>query len=73
MPLWIDWVAVDCQDPRALADFWRQALDYELEYSSYEDPDADPDGDPEVVISPRDHRKARLLFLRVPERKLVPL
>ena len=71
MPLWIDCVAVDCRDPRPLAEFWRRALDYEVEYSSYDDPEAGPDADPEVVIAPRDRRKARLGFFAVPEGKTV--
>ena len=71
MPLWIDWVTIDCRDAQALAEFWRNALDYELEYSSFDDPEADPSADAEVLISPRDRRKARLLFLEVPERKSI--
>lgn len=71
MPLWVDWVTVDCRDARSLADFWLEALDYELEYSSFDDPDADQDAEGEVLISPKDHRKARLLFLEVPEPKTI--
>jgi predicted enzyme related to lactoylglutathione lyase len=65
--IWIDWVTVDCRDPRALAAFWREALDYDVEYSSYEDESADE----EVVIAPKDRKGPRLLFLRVPEGKTV--
>lgn len=71
MPLWIDWVTVDCRDARKLADFWMKALDYEIEYSSFDDPDADAGEEGEVLLSPRDHRKARLLLLEVPEGKSV--
>lgn len=71
MPLWIDWVTVDCRDARALGEFWRKALGYELEYSSYDDPDADPAEAAEVLISPPGRRKARLLFLEVPEGKTI--
>jgi hypothetical protein len=69
--VWIDWVAVDCDDPRALAAFWAEALDYEVEYSSYEEDGDDEAGDEEVLISPKDRKGPRLLFLRVPEGKTV--
>jgi hypothetical protein len=71
MPLWIDWVTIDCRDARSLAEFWRAALDYEVEYSSWEDPEADQNGDGEVLLSPRDHRNARLLLLEVPDEKSI--
>lgn len=68
--IWIDWVAIDCRDPRALAAFWREALDYDVEYSSYES-EADAEGEHEVLISPKDRRGPRLMFLRVPESKTI--
>ena len=64
--VWTELV-IDCQDPRRLADFWQQALDYRhLE--------VDPDGD--VLISDRKRTPAErrtgghpplLYFIRVPD------
>jgi Glyoxalase-like domain len=70
MDLWIDWVAIDCRDPRVVSAFWQAALDYDVEYSSYDEEGDDP-SDPEVLISPKDRKGPRLLFLRVPEGKSV--
>ena len=71
MPLWIDWVTIACRDVRSLAEFWGAALDYDVEYSSFEDPEADPSESAEVLLSPRDHRNARVLLLEVPEQKSI--
>jgi hypothetical protein len=58
----IDWIAIDCREPEKLARFWKEALDYEqLE-------DDDPD---EVLLVPKDGSPRRLLFLKVPEDKVV--
>ncbi len=54
-------VTIDCADPRALASFWEQVLDYARTY----------EGDDEVVIEPRNGSGNALLFLQVPDAKRV--
>ncbi len=55
-------IAFDAHDPRGLAEFWRQVLDYQV---TEEDPD-------EVVIKPSNREgEPTLLFLSVPEGKAV--
>ena len=62
MGLLVDWLAIDCADPAALARFWAEALDYTSQ------PGDDPD---EAAIVPKDGRGTQLLFLRVPEGKTI--
>jgi hypothetical protein len=62
MSVFVDWLAIDCADPAALARFWMTALGYVVDESD------DPD---EVQIVPPDGRGLRLLFLKVPEGKQV--
>ena len=62
MGLFVDWLAIDCADPAALAAFWAQALDYKTL------PGDDPD---EAAIVPKDGRGTQILFGRVPEGKSV--
>jgi hypothetical protein len=58
----LDWIVIDCKEPRELARFWKEALDYrQLD-------DDDPD---EVLLVPKDRSPRRLLFGRVPEDKVV--
>ncbi len=55
-------VAIDCADPRGLASFWEQVLDYER---------AEDDED-EVAIEPKGGGPGNtLLFLKVPDEKKV--
>lgn len=54
-------VTIDCADPRALASFWEQVLDYRRTY----------DEDDEVVIEPRSGTGNALLFGKVPDEKKV--
>ena len=66
MAIRIQCVCVDCADPRALAEFWRAALDWRLTFVD----------DDEVVLEPpagsrEDGVVADLVFLRVPDRKSV--
>lgn len=64
MTIRIQCVAIDANDPAALARFWREVLDWRL---TYEDADEvvlePPEGSPEDGVSPD------LVFLRVPEAK----
>ncbi len=62
MALRIHNVTVDCAKPRELAQFWAAALDYELAEWS------DADG---AAVSDADGRGVRMLFMPVPENKLV--
>jgi predicted enzyme related to lactoylglutathione lyase len=54
-------VTIDCADPRSLASFWEQVLDYRRTY----------DEDDEVVIEPRDGSGNALLFGKVSDPKNV--
>ena len=54
-------ITIDCADPRALASFWEQVLDYKRTY----------DEDDEVVIEPRGGSGDSLLFGKNPDRKQV--
>jgi predicted enzyme related to lactoylglutathione lyase len=54
-------VTIDCRDPRSLASFWEQVLDYERTH----------DEDDEVVIESRTGSGDALLFLAVPDEKKV--
>ena len=56
MGLEIDWIAVDCSDPAALARFWQAALDYEI---AYEDEN-------EVLLGKKGSAAPKLMFLKVP-------
>ena len=61
--MFIDWMAIDCDDPRALARFWSEALGYRV--LEGDDPDE------VMIMPPRAEPGNRLLFLRVPDRKIV--
>lgn len=54
-------VTIDAHDPAALAEFWRQVLYYRVAFSK-------PD---EVGIEPADDSCPALVFVPVPEEKLV--
>jgi predicted enzyme related to lactoylglutathione lyase len=54
-------VTIDCADPKGLASFWEQVLDYKRTH----------DADDIVVIEPRDGSGNRLLFIEVPDDKKV--
>jgi len=53
-------LCVDCSDPKPLAEFWRNVLDWELK---------EEDGDP--YIEPSDQSAPAILFQKVPESKSV--
>ena len=57
----IYFVTIDARDPAALAEFWRQVLDYRAAFSS-------PD---EVGIEPTDEAGPALLFVPVADDKTV--
>jgi predicted enzyme related to lactoylglutathione lyase len=54
-------LVLDCQDPRHLAEFWREALDYRDHYVDAE----------LAVLVPKDGSTSPLLLQRVPEPKAV--
>ena len=64
MSLKFDWITVDCADPKAVAEFWAQALD---DYEVFEDPDEDED----LLVLPKSRRGPKILFQKVPEGKKV--
>jgi hypothetical protein len=60
MPLTVEALDIDCANPAALAQFWADALGYEVQ----------PSDDPgEVLASPTSGAGVPLLFLKVPEGK----
>jgi hypothetical protein len=61
--LFIDWIAIDCEDAHGLARFWAEALGYRV----FEDDDPDE----VMIMPPRGVPGLRLLFLRVPDGKIV--
>jgi predicted enzyme related to lactoylglutathione lyase len=66
MELRIDWLTIDSQDPARLARFWQAALEWER---------ADDGDDPDEIMieapAGADQAARRILFVRVPERKMV--
>ena len=62
MGLRLDWITMDCADPRSLGQFWAQALDYKLE--------EDEEGE-EVLLFPKDGSRRRILLIKVPEAKSI--
>lgn len=52
-------ITIDARDPRALAEFWRQVLDYQI---AFDDPD-------EVGIEPADESAPALIFVPVSDTK----
>jgi predicted enzyme related to lactoylglutathione lyase len=66
MGLWIDWLTVDAEDPDKLADFWCEALGYEVTYRSEE---GEPDR--EVTIESSDRSGWRMLMLEVHDERRV--
>lgn len=68
MGLRFDWVTMDCHDPRAVAGFWAAALD---DYELMEDPDGEGEEDNEFLVLPVTKRGPKLLFLSVPDDKVV--
>jgi hypothetical protein len=67
LALGIAWITIDSRDPDSLADFWVRALDYEVEYKS----PPEEEEEREVALRPRDGRGNYLLFLSVPDAKVV--
>lgn len=57
-------VTFDCRDARAVAEFWGAVTGYPLEK-------VDMPGNPFWVASPREGRWPRLVFVTVPEAKVV--
>ena len=68
MTLSLDCVTIDAHDPAALAKFWGEVLDYEVEYDSANDPEHDlPER--EVALAPRSGTTTTLLFVSVEDEK----
>ena len=61
--MFIDWIAIDCHDPRLLARFWSEALGYRVL--------EDDDPDEVLIVPPTPTPGPRFLFLKVPEGKIV--
>ena len=59
-------ITIDASDPRRLAEFWEQVLDYERTYESDEG-----EADYEVVLSPKAGRGDDILFGKNPDVKKV--
>ncbi|MCS5715336.1 VOC family protein [Herbiconiux sp. CPCC 205716] len=65
MALRFEQVVVDSENPKALAEWWREALGWQLTYQGGEGEGA------EYEIAPDGDTHPSLLFLTVPERKTV--
>ncbi len=61
--LFIDWIAIDCEDAPGLARFWSEALGYRVL--------EDYDEDEVMIVPPAPTPGPRFLFLKVPEGKIV--
>ena len=61
--LFIDWIAIDCNDAPGLARFWAEALGYTVL--------EDDDPDEVMIVPPAPTPGPRFLFLKVPEGKVV--
>ncbi len=61
--LFIDWIAIDCDDAPGLARFWAEALGYTVL--------EDDDPDEVMIVPPAPTLGPRFLFLKVPEGKVV--
>ena len=66
MPSSVYSITIDARDPRSLAEFWEQVLDYKRTYESDEG-----EVEYEVVLSPKQGRGNDILLLKVPDEKLV--
>lgn len=56
-------IALDCTNPRALADFWADALEYEIQLIG--------DGSEKMLVADPNNVGPRLFLHRVPEGKVV--
>lgn len=68
MPLYLDWVTIDAHDPERLARFWSEALDYEVEYDSKNDPDSDAP-EREIALAPKNGSTTKILIIEVHDEK----
>ena len=66
MGLWIDWLTIDSEDPDKLADFWCQALGYEITYRSDEG-----ETEREVAIESPERKGWPILFFEVHDERKV--
>ena len=66
MTLRFEQIVIDSIDPRALAAWWREALDWQ---TTYESPADAPTEEIEVEIAPDGETHPSLLFVPVPEAK----
>ncbi|MFN2388749.1 MAG: VOC family protein [Actinomycetota bacterium] len=64
MPSSVYSITIDARDPRKLAQFWEQVLDYKRTYESDEGEE-----EYEVVLSPKDGTGNDILFLKVADEK----
>jgi Glyoxalase-like domain len=67
MTLKIGTLSIDSKDPDALAEWWAEALDFEVTYRSPQEETEDR----EVAIEPKGGGGWELLFLQVPDEKVV--
>jgi predicted enzyme related to lactoylglutathione lyase len=66
MGLWIDWLTIDSEDPDKLADFWCEALGYDVTYRSDEG-----ETEREVAVESPDRKGWRILFVEVHDERKV--
>ncbi len=68
MGLRFDWVTIDCRDPKAVAEFWAEALD---DYEMMADPERSSDDEVEFLVLPKSRRGPKMLFGQVSDDKTV--
>jgi len=68
MTLRFEQIVIDSLDPRALAAWWKDALDWQITYESAADAAVE---DTEIEIAPDASVHPSLLFVPVPEKKTV--
>lgn len=62
MSLRLEDITIDAHDPERVAKFWAEALDYEIEYDSKDDPESDG-GDREIELAPKNGSSTKILIV----------
>lgn len=70
MSLQLEDITIDAHDPERVAKFWAEALDYEIEYDSKDDPESDG-GDREIELAPKNGSSTKILIVTGSDEKKV--
>jgi predicted enzyme related to lactoylglutathione lyase len=58
----LDWITIDAHDPERVAKFWAEVLDYETEYDSATDPEAEEGSEREIALAPKNGSSTKILI-----------